>query len=350
MRTETVIRDCTARTSNCSLLASLLLTILLLNGVHAVAQNNSRKVESPAAAQLRSLNNSLLQFHGHMQRATSTQAAALRSQAATVISQRASALSKLIASDTRAALTFAFSPQLLVDLAGRFPNSASQLEQHGSWQGPIEYWIADTADLKQHWTQILMTIGPRKYELHFAGPEPAYVSTGQMVRVNGVALGGRIAVETSSPAQSGTAATSGSTVGTTPATLLSAQSIPPAGYWPVLALLLWMSIFKVPGFLTFAKRVFVGLRQSSVYGVVFALLISSSHAALGQTSTQACSTTGVQNMAVLLVTFPGVTPPATVTPQSMHDIFFSTTGHSLDGYWREASYGRTSATGDVFGW
>jgi M6 family metalloprotease-like protein len=67
------------------------------------------------------------------------------------------------------------------------------------------------------------------------------------------------------------------------------------------------------------------------------------------TAQQACSTIGVQNIAVLMVTFPGVSLPPAVTPLSVHDTFFGTTGHSLDGYWREASYGQTSATGDVFG-
>jgi len=50
------------------------------------------------------------------------------------------------------------------------------------------------------------------------------------------------------------------------------------------------------------------------------------------------------------VTFPGVTLPSTVTTQSINDAFFSTsTGHSLDGFLREASYGQTWAAGDVFG-
>lgn len=63
-----------------------------------------------------------------------------------------------------------------------------------------------------------------------------------------------------------------------------------------------------------------------------------------------CSTTGVQKTAVLLVTFPGVAPPSGVTPQSVYDIFFATSGRSVDGYWREASYGQASAAGSVFGW
>ncbi len=61
-----------------------------------------------------------------------------------------------------------------------------------------------------------------------------------------------------------------------------------------------------------------------------------------------CSTTGTQNVAVLLVTFPGITP--SVAPQTVYDIFFSPTGRSVDGYWKEASYGKAAATGNVFGW
>jgi M6 family metalloprotease-like protein len=63
-----------------------------------------------------------------------------------------------------------------------------------------------------------------------------------------------------------------------------------------------------------------------------------------------CSTTGTQYIAVLLVTFPGVTPPSTVTPQMVNDIFFGTSGRSVDNFWRETSQGKTSATGKVFGW
>ena len=63
-----------------------------------------------------------------------------------------------------------------------------------------------------------------------------------------------------------------------------------------------------------------------------------------------CSTTGTQYIAVLLVTFPGVTPPSNVTPQIVQDIFFQPSGRSVDGFWKEASQGKTSATGKVFGW
>lgn len=64
----------------------------------------------------------------------------------------------------------------------------------------------------------------------------------------------------------------------------------------------------------------------------------------------ACGPRGQQNIAVLLVTFPGVSPPTGVTPAHVHSVLFGTTGRSLHGYWSEASYGQTSATGTVLGW
>jgi M6 family metalloprotease-like protein len=62
-----------------------------------------------------------------------------------------------------------------------------------------------------------------------------------------------------------------------------------------------------------------------------------------------CSTLGAQNAAILLVQFPGISLPASVTPTGVWDIFFAASGRSVDNYWREASYGKASATGNVFG-
>lgn len=62
-----------------------------------------------------------------------------------------------------------------------------------------------------------------------------------------------------------------------------------------------------------------------------------------------CSPQGEQKIAVLMVTYPGVTPPA-VTAAQVADYMWGTSGRTLDGYWRDASYGKTSARGDVFGW
>jgi len=241
------------------------LTLLILCSGALQAQDN------PAAARARALNNALLGLHGQMQQAASSEAALLHSRAAKVIEQRAAVLTALIQQDARQGLSFAFSPELLADLAAKFPESASQLEQHGTWRGPVEYRIIDRADRKSHGLQILMTVGQQKFEIHFAGVEPAGLKSGDLLEISGVQSGATMA------------ALGGTVTGT---------SLPAAS----------------------------------------------------------CCTTGPQNVAVLLVTFPGVTPPAGVTQQSVHDLFFGTTGRSLDGFWREASYGQTSAAGDVFGW
>ncbi len=61
-----------------------------------------------------------------------------------------------------------------------------------------------------------------------------------------------------------------------------------------------------------------------------------------------CSTIGPQNVAVLLVSFPHTPFPASPSASLLQTAFFGA-GRSLDSYWREASYGKTSATGAVFG-
>ena len=62
-----------------------------------------------------------------------------------------------------------------------------------------------------------------------------------------------------------------------------------------------------------------------------------------------CPTTGEQRIAVIMVAYPNE-PVPDVSPQEIRDVFFSSSQASLAGFWREASYGRTYATGDVFGW
>lgn len=61
-----------------------------------------------------------------------------------------------------------------------------------------------------------------------------------------------------------------------------------------------------------------------------------------------CTTTGEQKVAVLLLQFPGNPLPPGITPASFQPYLTGAT-NSLDGYWREASGGATSASGSVFG-
>lgn len=62
----------------------------------------------------------------------------------------------------------------------------------------------------------------------------------------------------------------------------------------------------------------------------------------------ACLTTGVQKVAVIMVQFPSQALPAAITKPMLTSALFGAT-RSIDAFWREASYGKTSATGDVFG-
>ena len=77
---------------------------------------------------------------------------------------------------------------------------------------------------------------------------------------------------------------------------------------------------------------------------------SASAAALTGSGAAVCSTLGEQPSIVLLVNMPGTTPPPAVTVPSVQDIFFGASGHSVSEFWRENSYGKAWATGEVHGW
>jgi M6 family metalloprotease-like protein len=292
--------------------------------------------ESERAAQVRALNNSVLQLHGQMQENAS--GAGIRGPAATVFAQRAAALRTLIQQEPHSALTFAFSPELLADLAAKFPDSASQLESHRTLSGPIEQWTFDNADRKTSHSEYRMKVGTQSVTLHFARQEPN-LAKGNLFQVTGVVVGRDMAVAKSSTIPTGAASAPSAIF----ATLQAAASSLLQVRWPALALIILFTI-GLPQRLAGRRKL---VRQFATCAVI-AIFALNPGTTFAQSS--ACSTTGVQNVAVLLVTFPGVTPPANITQQSVYDMFFSTTGPSLDGYWRETSYGQTSASGNVFGW
>jgi M6 family metalloprotease-like protein len=96
--------------------------------------------------------------------------------------------------------------------------------------------------------------------------------------------------------------------------------------------------------------------KSGVYLEVQGIKVGKRIAGKGRVTGEAaaaatsCSTSGNQNTVVLLVTFPGINPPAGVTTQTVSDAFFGTTGRTVNNYWKEASYNQASASGNVFGW
>ncbi len=75
----------------------------------------------------------------------------------------------------------------------------------------------------------------------------------------------------------------------------------------------------------------------------------------GGGAVQQCTTTGVQNIAVILVTTPSFpNPPPGYTVDAVRQAFFgdptqSPSNMTLNGWWNEMSHGQISATGQVVG-
>src|SRR5215471_2642755 len=168
------------------LITTFLVSSFLLVGLSA--QGNSaiaRGKESERAAAVRALNNSVLQLHGQLQESQSG-AAGIRSQAAGVLSRRAAALQGLIRENPRAALSFAFSPEMLEDLQSKFPASAAQLESHGAQSGTLEFWTTDYADPRLSRTDVVLRNGSQAVKLHFALQPRVALKIGARVHVAGV--------------------------------------------------------------------------------------------------------------------------------------------------------------------
>jgi M6 family metalloprotease-like protein len=326
----------------------LILTFTGRTCAQSPAHGNSPAQESALAAQVRALNNSVLQLHGQLQE-SQTGAAGIRSQAATVLAQRAAKLAALIEENPRAALSFAFSPELLADMAAKFPQSASLLESQGTWQGPVEVWVTDYLKPAHSKTTVLLKTGLQKLELHFATGLTANLKSGDVVEATGVVVGHDMAVWTSRTVQSGASLFPiAPTASTAP---VSVRDLLRERVQPVLGLLLWVVILAalglVAGFRKLRGRLLVTCKQCAIYAAALGLIVSNPAMSYAQST---CSTTGVQNVAVLLVTFSDVTPPSGINTASMNALFFGGTDPSLTRYWSEASYGLTSASGGVYGW
>jgi M6 family metalloprotease-like protein len=219
---------------------------------------------------IRSANGRILRLEAAMHRASAVEKGQIQAEAAPVFAQRAAALTELIRQDPNAALSLAFSQDLLDALSGEFPGSASALERHGVWSGTSDHLIFDDPERQVRRFQVQIHSGNDSAEVYSAAGEPHCVS-GDILTVAGVRVGKVIAAGNNSVQSSGSVAQAG------------------------------------------------------------------------------CTTTGTQSAAILLVEFPGIALPSSVTSTGVWDIFFANSGRSVRNYWEEASYGKASAAGDVFG-
>jgi len=232
-------------------LTAILISSLLLSSVSAQGNSSASAREGLRAAQVRALNNSALQLHGQAQENQSS-IGAIQSQAATVLAQRAAALQALIQENPHAALSFAFSPELLADLAAKFPESAYLLEQHGTWHGTAEVSVIDDLARKASKTNVMLQVGGRSLGVHFDGAEPAALKSGDTLTVSGVLAGTTMAAEN----------------GTAQSTTLPAASCSTTGDQKTVVLLVNLPGSPLPATVTpqAVQSVFFGISGPSVDG------------------------------------------------------------------------------------
>src|SRR5262245_31923712 len=124
-----------------TIFVALLLVTSLTQGPVTVAQQGRG-----LGRQTRDLNNELLGTFARLRNLPpGNTPAAIRSQAESIIGQRAAVLEALIEEDPGEALSLAFSPDLLGNLAVAFPNSSNDLETAGEWEGPLEVIVEDSS-------------------------------------------------------------------------------------------------------------------------------------------------------------------------------------------------------------
>jgi uncharacterized protein (TIGR03437 family) len=94
----------------------------------------------------------------------------------------------------------------------------------------------------------------------------------------------------------------------------------------------------------------LGGKQIRVRGIRSEKLVAVDSLAVAAATPLACTTTGEQNIAVLMATTPSNPAfPERWTPSAVGNMFFGSSGSTLNMYWQETSYGLTSAGGTVFG-
>ena len=85
------------------------------------------------------------------------------------------------------------------------------------------------------------------------------------------------------------------------------------------------------------------------YQIGDAILAAEVRAGAAEPTTAGCTTSGTQNVAVLMVQSATQTLPAGVTAAFLQSAFFGASGRSVDAFYRDASYGKASVGGAVFG-
>lgn len=114
------------------------------------------------------------------------------------LAERAEALGALVAVDARAALELALPEQALSGLASRDAKAAAHLERRGEWEGELEVVVVDSPEMTELRTDYNVLLDGVRHEVFFARAVPQELRelrSGQVLRVRGLKVGRRLAVE-----------------------------------------------------------------------------------------------------------------------------------------------------------
>ncbi len=146
-----------------------ILTILATAGILA-AQPAPNSRAAALATQLRTATNNVLATHAEARRANGPASAALNTRAAQQLQSRAATLLALMSENPGEAVKQSLSADAADDINNTFPGNARFLEEHGTWQGPVEKSVIDAMDGSSRAIYGLNIAG-QNLTVHLAGPD-----------------------------------------------------------------------------------------------------------------------------------------------------------------------------------
>ncbi len=112
----------------------------------------------------------------------------------------------------------------------------------------------------------------------------------------------------------------------------------------------WVEVYGAPASSRLTSGTVIGGRGIRVGPMILAHSVSPlTSSVLAPLTASGCSTIGVQRLAIVMVNFASSSINTSILNAATLNAQVNGGGHSLSGFWNEASYGQTSAVADVYG-
>lgn len=189
------------------------------------------------------LTRQILEMEARWRRAPGGEKEAIAGDVDAALARRKRILASWIVREPARAASLALPTSVLAALRQAFPKSAQHLEQRNDWEGVLEELVEDDFEHGMSRTIVRLKTAGETLEVHWAGPRPAGVQAGAVVRLRGVRVGNRVA------------ATSATIV----ALASQAAACAPAGQQNIAAILVETPSYKLPA----------GVDADQVRGILF---------------------------------------------------------------------------------